>query len=84
MVNGITASPPDIYNGQFILARFLNGTLRLAAKRHESAEPVNLTWTEYQWIPALDQVRGRNLSQEWRGRNGNGVSPGAKFPGRWQ
>ena len=24
-----------------------NGALRLAAKRHESAEPVNLTWTEY-------------------------------------
>ena len=26
----------------------INGSLRLAAKRHESAESVNLTWTEYQ------------------------------------
>jgi len=24
----------------------INGALRLAAKRHESAEPINLTWTE--------------------------------------
>ena len=26
----------------------INGPLRLAAKRHESAESINLTWTEYQ------------------------------------
>ena len=26
----------------------LDGALRLAAKRHESAESVNLTWTVYQ------------------------------------
>ena len=26
----------------------INGALRLAAKRHESAESINLTWTVYQ------------------------------------
>ena len=25
----------------------IDGALRLAAKRHESAESINLTWTEY-------------------------------------
>jgi len=25
----------------------IDGALRLAAKRHESAEPVNLTWAVY-------------------------------------
>ena len=29
-------------------ATTINGALCLAAKRHESAEPVNLTWIEYQ------------------------------------
>ena len=49
--------------------------LRLAAKHHESAESVNLTWTEYQgtsdqnlnnqsaeWIPAPDQVGGESFT----------------------
>ena len=28
-------------------ATTINGALRLAAKHHESTEPINLTWTEY-------------------------------------
>ena len=32
----------------------IDGALRLAAKRHESAESINLTWTEYQALTGTD------------------------------
>ena len=34
----------------------IDGALRLAAKRHESAESINLTWTKYRSARALSQV----------------------------
>ena len=48
----IIYTPASKRNGKCLTKRekgtTINGTLRLAAKHHESAEPLNLTWTEYQ------------------------------------